>query len=164
MNNTVYLAIIVAAVLSGSALFILIAKKLGLSVINVALSIVSAVKSALESSSMAGNKLSAVLDLIIQALVYVQAVCDDATPVETKVQKALGYIGSIAAELGISISQTEEDIIRNVLQIGFTIMGALGVSSRTSYKKLYSRMAKYAGTNREMKAYALESIRKRAVK
>lgn len=159
-----YLAIVVAAVLSGSALFVLIAKKLGLSVINVALSIVSAVKSALESSSMAGNKLSAVLDLIFQALVYVQAVCDDSVSIETKVQKALGYIGSIAAELGISISQTEEDIIKNVLQIGFTIMGALGVNSKTSYKKLYSRMAKYAGTNREMKTYGLESIRKRAVK
>ncbi|MPM12706.1 hypothetical protein SDC9_59060 [bioreactor metagenome] len=159
-----YLAIIVAAVLAGSALFILIAKKLGLSVINVALSIVSAVKTVLENSSIAGNKLSAVLDLIIQALVYVQAVSDDATPVETKIQKALAYIGSIAAELGISISPTEEDIIKNVLQIGFTVMGALGVSSKTSYKRLYSRMAKYAGTNREMKTYGLESIRKRAVK
>jgi len=163
LNNTVYLAIIVAAVLAGSALFIVIAKKLGLSVVNVALSIVTAVKSVLESSSMAGNKLSAVLDLIIQALVYVQAVSDDAASTDTKVEKAMVYIASIASELGISISDTEKDIIKNVLQIGFTVMGALGVSSKTSYKKLYSRMAKYAGTNREMKAYGLESIRKRAI-
>lgn len=156
--DTLSICLIVAAVIVGSGLFYFLTKKLGLSIVNIALSIVMAIKSALADSTLASGKISIVLDLIIQALTYVQAICDEGTTTDTKVVKALNYIQNIAAQLSVTISDTELLIIKNVLQIGFTIMGALGVSSKTSYKKLYARMAKYAGTSAEMKAIGLKVI------
>jgi len=158
-TQTLIIIGIVAAVLVVSVLFVFIVKKTGLSLINVSLSIVTAVKTALNDAGIANNKFSVVLDLVIQALTYVQAMCDDGMATDIKVDKALDYVKSIARELDITLTDNDLLMIVDVLGLGFTFMGALGITSKSSYKKLYLRMAKYAETSEEIKAIGLESIR-----
>jgi hypothetical protein len=155
--NTVIIIAIVAAVLVGSGLFYFVGKKIGYTFVNAAYSIVVAVKTALEDTNLASSRVTTVLDLIVQALSYAQAICDTSATTTEKVEKALAYINNIAGQLSITISADETTIITNVLEIGFTVMGALGVTSG-SCKKLYSRMAKYAGTSAQVKAIGVKNI------
>jgi hypothetical protein len=155
--NAVIIIAIVAAVLIGSGLFYFIGKKIGYTFVNAAYAIVLAVKTALEDTNLASSRVTTVLDLIVQALSYAQAICDSSATTAEKVEKALAYIQNIAGQLSITISADEITIITNVLEIGFTVMGALGVTAG-SYKKLYSRMAKYAGTSANVKAIGLKNI------
>lgn len=162
MNSTILIiVVVVAAVLALSAGISIVAKRFGMSVINIPAAIVNAVKEALEGSSLAGTKLAVVLDAIVQALAYVQAICDSSVTMETKVQKALAYITDILAELGVTLTDAETAIITNVLQIGFTVMVALGVNSSASYAKLYTRMAKYARIDKAQTKAALDRMSRR---
>lgn len=142
--NILYIALIVAAVLVGSFGFYFIAKKFGLSLINIPLAIVTAIKSALEGTSVATSKFSTIFNLIIEALSYGNIIVSEDVDPEEKVNIALEYIRNIASELDIVIDDSEVSIIRYVLSIGFTLMRSLYVESRIKYNKLYSKMAKYA--------------------
>lgn len=141
--NTLYIALICLAVFAGGAGAIFLAKKFGLTLINVPLAIVIAIKSALEGTSLAASKFSLVINLIIEALTYGSILSSEDTDTEGKVEAGLNYIHNICTQLDIEINETEDKIIRYVLSIGFTLMKSLNVGIK--YNKLYIRMARYAG-------------------
>lgn len=146
MDRSLYILIIVAAVILGGVGFYFLTKKFGMSLVNVSLAIVKAVKNALENSSIKSSKVMVVLDLIVQALTYVQAICgDEAKDEDYKISAAITYIENISQQFNIVLTENEVDIIKTVLKLGFALMNALGVNSKANYKKLYTKMAKYAG-------------------
>jgi len=161
MSNILYIAIIVAAVLIGSGLFYFLVKKVGCSIVNVALAVVTAIKDALEGSALESSKFYTILEFIIEALTYFQAIYGDDLTTAGKVDKALIYIKSLAANLSITLSDAEITIITYVLNLGFSVMGALGVGKKTSYYKMFSRMAKYAGIEAVAKEKGLARLTKR---
>lgn len=153
--NTLYIALIVLAVLVGGAGFYFVSKKLGLSLINVALSIVTAIRSALENTTLASSKFAMVLNLIIQALTYGNIVAAEDSTDEERIAFAMEYVIDISTKLGIEISKTEESIIRNVLSVGFIFMRALKVKPMS---KTYLRMAKITGISKAVRLQIISEI------
>jgi hypothetical protein len=150
MDRTLYIAIIVAAVLLGGAGFYFLTKKFGMSLVNVSLAIVTAVKNALENTSIKSSKVMVVLDLVVQALTYVQAICGGENKTEEyKIETAISYIENIGQQFNITLTDGEIEIIKSVLKLGFAVMTAVGVNSKVNYKKLYAKMAKYAGISED---------------
>lgn len=150
MDRTLYIAIIVAAVLLGGAGFYFLTKKFGMSLVNVSLAIVTAVKNALENTSIKSSKVIVVLDLVVQALTYVQAICGGENKTEEyKIETAISYIENIGQQFNIMLTDGEIEIIKSVLKLGFAVMTAVGVNSKVNYKKLYAKMAKYAGISED---------------
>lgn len=157
--NTLYIGLIVLAVLVGGFGFYFVSKKLGLSLINVALSIVTAVKSALEHSALASSKFAVVLNLIIQALTYGNIVASEDSTDSERVDFALEYISDISDKLGIKINDNERAIIKSVLALGFVFMRALNVRP---IGKVYLRMAKLIGLSKSERLEMLTTISARA--
>jgi hypothetical protein len=158
--STVGIVVIVVLVLAVSAGAIYLAHKSGLSIINVALSLVNFIKSTLANSGISIGKLSDVLDLIIQGLVYIQAISDESLTSDEKVSLALNFIKNIAGELDLTLSDEEISIISSVLKIGFIFMNSIGLSSsvvtESNYKLLYKICAsKYLDLNTEIKKAGL---------
>ena len=140
MDRSLYILIIVAAVILGGVGFYFLTKKFGMSLVNVSLAIVKAVKNALENSSIKSSKVMVVLDLIVQALTYVQAICgDEGKDEDYKISAAITYIENISQQFNIVLTENEVDIIKTVLKLGFALMNALGINSKANYKKLYTK-------------------------
>ena len=147
----------VTLLISGGLMYV-VKKIKGISYINIAFTIVSAVKETLYDAGIASNKFSDVLDLIVQALSYVQAICSGDIDTDIKVAKALSYVKDISKELGITLTDQDISIVSKVLALGFTFMDALGLTQKSSFTNLYKRMTKYAGTPKNVKVLGLKYI------
>lgn len=143
--DTLYIALIIAAVLVGSFGFYFITKRFGLNLINIPLAIVTAIKSALEGTVIATSKFSLILNLIVEALSFGNIISSDDIDINKKVEIALEYIHNISSQLGVEITESERGIIKYVLSLGFTLMKSLKVEAKVKYSKLYHKMAEYAG-------------------
>lgn len=145
MNHYIKLIIIVmAALILGSGIFLL-AKKYGTGWISKIKSIVDCVVSALESAGVSSDRLSAILQLVVQAITYILAtVTAGATPV-TLAATALAFIQDVAGALGITLTDAETAIITDVLTMAFTFIIKINFTSMitsANYLAIYRQMAK----------------------
>ena len=150
--------IIIAAVFAVGIVGYFIISKLGMSVINIALAVVTAVRNALEDTNIVKTKFYTVLELIIESLTYVQAIYADALTSLQKAEKALDYINDIAGQFNLTFSAEEMAMIESVLIVGFRVMDALGAGSKAGFKLMYDRMARHAEINKTHRAIGLTRI------
>ena len=138
---------IVAAVLLLAGLSYFIAKRGGKIFVDVAATVASAVKKALEGTSLDKTIISTVLQMIIEALIYVQSLYADDLDYQQKVDKALDYIKDLAEQFSVPLSENDIYIISYVLGVGFSVIGALPGNSVT-VEKMYTRMADSTGASK----------------
>ena len=157
-SDLLIIVVIIAAALAVALIAYFLIKAIGLDVVNVALAVVTAVRDALENTNIAKTIFFTVLQMIIESLTYIQALYANALTTPQKVEKALDYIIDIACQLNMPFSQEQLSMIEAVLTIGFTVMDALGVGGKTSYKTMYVRMSKYAKFNKTDVAVGLTRL------
>jgi hypothetical protein len=80
------------------------------------------------------------VDLILQALLYMSAIADDNTETDEKVNQALQFLKEIALKLDVRLSDTEIEIITIAIKLGFIFIGSLGVKTA---KIKYHKAVKY---------------------
>jgi len=133
-TNPIFMILFGGVVVVGGLAIVL--KLFGLKYINITKSIVLFAKNNLEQLGMSNEKIKLILDIMLQAITTA-IVIDSNQTTDEKVENAMTFVSNICGELGLTFTDFEKTIIRDVFILVFIFINTLKISpTKVSYNKL----------------------------